>query len=164
MEKKAILALERYLHRHIPVSKAMRVKVMEVVPDRVVLRAPLSANRNHQGTAFGGSLSTLAILAAWSLIHARLKDERVAHRLVIRRHTMEYQRPVTGPLIAHAILFDPADWPAFVRALREKGKARLAMLATLLEKNEPAAHFEGDFVALTPEEIVYGGGESPRRR
>ncbi|HMP75801.1 MAG TPA: YiiD C-terminal domain-containing protein [Kiritimatiellia bacterium] len=152
MERKA---LEAWLHRHIPLSAAMQVQVKTVEPERVILRAPLRPNRNHQHTAFGGSVSTMALLAAWALIHARLRDARIAHRLVVQRQEIDYQRPVTGPLLARAIWLDPDEWPTFVRALREKGKARIDVVAFLEQNRESAAHFHGTFVALAPEELVY---------
>ena len=80
--------LERYLHQHIPLSKAMQVSVVEVLPAGVVLSAPLAPNINHRDTVFGGSASALAILAAWSLLHTRLSGEGIASRLVIQRNTM----------------------------------------------------------------------------
>ena len=64
--------LERYLHEHIPLSKAMGVSVLSVGEEAVTLRAPLAPNINHRETVFGGSASALAILAAWSLLHTRL--------------------------------------------------------------------------------------------
>ena len=64
--------LERYLHEHIPLSKAMQVSVVSVDTDGVTLRAPLAPNINHQDTVFGGSASAVAILAGWSLLHTRL--------------------------------------------------------------------------------------------
>lgn len=59
--------LEADLHGNIPLTQAMQVRVLEIGPDSVRLGAPLSANINHHRTAFGGSLATLATLAAWSL-------------------------------------------------------------------------------------------------
>lgn len=64
-------SLEKYLHEHIPLSKAMQVSVIEAGQNKVILSAPLAPNINHVGTAFGGSESTVAILAAWSLPHVR---------------------------------------------------------------------------------------------
>ncbi len=40
----------------------------------VVLRAPLAPNANHKGTAFGGSLYSLAVLTGWAWAHALSRD------------------------------------------------------------------------------------------
>jgi len=42
------LELERYLHEHIPLSRAMQVSVVSVQPESVVLSAPLAPNINHR--------------------------------------------------------------------------------------------------------------------
>jgi thioesterase domain-containing protein len=45
--------LQQYLHEHIPLSKAMSVKVVSVDLDTVMLSAPLQPNINHRETVFG---------------------------------------------------------------------------------------------------------------
>ena len=74
----------------------MAVSVRSVEHDAVILLAPLAPNINHRDTVFGGSASALAILAAWSLLHVRLRAEGITGRLVIQRNSMEYERPVSG--------------------------------------------------------------------
>ena len=93
----------------------MAVSVASVAPDEVVLRAPLAPNINHRETVFGGSASALAILAAWSLLHARLRSEGVASRLVIQRNTMEYEHPIVGDFTARASLERSEHWQQFTR-------------------------------------------------
>lgn len=68
--------LEKYLHGHIPLSKAMEVAVVQVQPEGVILSAPLAPNINHRDTVFGGSASAVAILAAWSLLQHSLDRRR----------------------------------------------------------------------------------------
>jgi thioesterase domain-containing protein len=80
--------LEQYLHEHIPLSQAMQVSVLDAKEDCVVLSAPLAPNINHTETIFGGSASAVAILAAWSLVHVRLKGAGIAYSIVIQRNTM----------------------------------------------------------------------------
>ena len=53
--------VEEYLHRHIPLSKAMGIQVVEASADGVVLGAQFEPNLNHQDTVFGGSASAAAI-------------------------------------------------------------------------------------------------------
>jgi thioesterase domain-containing protein len=88
--------LEAYLHGHIPLSAAMQVSVDAVSIDGVTLRAPLAPNINHRDTVFGGSASAVAILAAWSLLHARMRGEGIAARLVIQSNMMDYALPTLG--------------------------------------------------------------------
>ena len=140
--------LERYLHSHIPLSKAMGVTVLSIEADALVLRAPLHANINHHLTVFGGSASAVAILAAWSLLHTRLQREGVANRLVIRHNTMAYEQPMLGDFTAHAALAEPARWPAFIEMLARKGKARISVASVLACEGQAAGRLNGEFVAL----------------
>jgi len=143
-------ALEHYLHRAIPLSRAMQVTVIEVSDQRAVLSAPLGPNINHLGTAFGGSACTLATLAAWSLLHCRLQPLMPAASLVLQSSSMDYQRPISAGFSARARLAPDADWALFLRTLHRRGRARIAAVAEVRAGGEPAAAFIGEFVALAP--------------
>lgn len=140
--------LTQYLHDHIPLSKAMQVNVQSLNEDSVVLGAPLAPNINHRDTVFGGSASAVAILAAWSLLHTRLSAAGLSSRLVIQRNTMHYELPIAGDFIARSFFNDAADWPAFVRMLSRKGRARITVSAALEYAGQAVGHLEGEFVAL----------------
>lgn len=105
--------VEKYLHEHIPLSKDMKVMVVSVDADAVVLQAPLEPNINHRETVFGGSASALAILAAWSLLYVRLREDGVEARLVIQRNTMEYHKPIFGEFSAKSSIEQAETWPRF---------------------------------------------------
>jgi len=141
--------LERYLHEHIPLSRAMQVSVEKIEDETVVLSAPLAPNINHRETVFGGSASAVAILAAWSLLHTRLNKAGAAGRLVIQRNTMDYEAPIQGGFAARATLDRPAEWPQFMRMLARKGKARITVLSVLEYDGRVAGRFSGEFVALS---------------
>ena len=96
--------LTDYLRTNIPLTAAMEVSAISVAPDAVVLEAPLAPNINHRKTVFGGSASALGILAAWSLVHLRLADTKLEHRLVIQRNTMSYDAPIEGTFTATAVV------------------------------------------------------------
>ena len=140
--------LERYLHEHIPLSKAMQVSVVSVDTDGVTLRAPLAPNINHQDTVFGGSASAVAILAGWSLLHTRLAATGLTNRLVIHRNTVNYDLPITGPFTARSFIRTAAAWESFVAMLGRKGRARLTVSCILEFDGRSVARFEGGFVAL----------------
>jgi len=140
--------LEQYLHLHIPLSRAMALEVVSVSESAIVLRAPLAPNINHSDTVFGGSAAALAILAAWSLLHVRLRAAGIASRLVIQRNTMEYQRPIGGEFTARASLAEREPWERFSLTLARRGRARIAVPAVLEHADDIAARFSGEFVAL----------------
>ena len=140
--------LQQYLYDHIPLSAAMQVHVLGLSGDEVLLGAPLGPNINHRQTVFGGSASALAILAAWSLLHTRLKSEGISTRLVIQRNTMRYDKPLDSAFRARAEAPARDAWDAFTRMLRRKGRARISVRATLLGEDGEAGELDGEFVAL----------------
>lgn len=144
--------LNDYLRKKIPLTRSMGVRVVRSASEQIVLRAPLKPNRNHQHTGFGGSISTLALLAAWSLVHTRLADEGIPHHLVVRRQETIYRRAITGSLVATATLINEADWLRFRRTLQRRRKASIPVVATLEQDGQCAANFRGDFVALVSDE------------
>ena len=141
--------LEEYLHNNIPITKAMRVGVVEVKGDRVVLCAPILPNINHRDTAFGGSISTLAILSAWCLLRLKMdeKNAKNAH-LVIQRNNIEYLHPVAADFTASAILADKDEWQRFEEVFAAKGKARISVESRIAVGGNVCARFSGDFVVL----------------
>jgi thioesterase domain-containing protein len=150
--------LEDYLHRQIPLSRAMAVRVHEIGVRGVTLRAPLAPNINHHETVFGGSASALSILAAWSLLHVRLRAAGVAARLVIQRNTMDYEQPIAAEFAARAFLESEQQWQAFTATLARRGRARISVAAFLEHNGVVAGRFSGQFVAIaTP------AGSAPAR-
>jgi thioesterase domain-containing protein len=140
--------LAQYLHEHIPLSRAMQVAVVEVTADSITLAAPIEPNVNHRGTVFGGSISAVAILAAWSLLHTRLSGEGVACRLVIQRNSIDYLKPVDADFTATSLPPAAGDWLTFTRMLARKGVARVTIRCLLKCSGATVAEFEGEFVAL----------------
>lgn len=145
--------LERYLHEHIPLTEAMGVSVEAADQDRVVLRAPLLPNINHRDTAFGGSVSALAILTGWALVHLRM--HAIGHsprRIVIQRNSVEYERPIEDDFTAECRGPSPEEWSRFLKILERRGMARIGLEATLYAGEEPdgpaAARFEGAYVVM----------------
>lgn len=140
--------LQQYLYEHIPQSAAMEVSVEDIGQESVTLSAPLAPNINHRDSLFGGSASSIAILAAWSFLHTRIRTEGLKTTLVIQRNTMTYDRPVLGTFLAKAKLTEGADWGKFLNMLQRRGKARIKATTTLEYDGQMAGTLEGDFVAV----------------
>ena len=140
--------LQAYLHTHIPLSAAMQVSVVSVSPEAVTLAAPLVPNINHRSTAFGGSVSTLAILSAWSLVNLRLRAEGLRSRLVIQSNCMDYDAPIEADFTATATLVDDTAWPLFLKMLQRKGRARIVVQSVVRCGESIGGRFEGEFVAF----------------
>jgi thioesterase domain-containing protein len=146
--------VEAYLHEHIPISAAMGIGVTAATLDEVVLTAPLEPNVNHRSTVFGGSCASVAILAAWTLVHLRVGASTPA-RVVIQSGATDYLRPIRGAFTATCRETDPARWDRFLRTLERRGRARIELIATVTSADQVVATFHGAYVAIAgaPEEI-----------
>ncbi len=139
-------AVEAYLHEHIPISSAMGIAVTLASPVEVALSAPLVPNVNHRSTVFGGSIASVAILAAWTLAHLRVADR--PSRVVIQRAETDYLLPIRSPFTATCRLDDEAAWERFDRTLARHGRARIALEATVSSGGRLVATFRGTYVAI----------------
>ncbi len=140
--------LADYLHREIPLTRAMQVGVVRASGSEVVLAAPLAPNVNHRRTVFGGSAASLATLACWGLLHTRLQHAAIDARLVVQRSTMEYLAPIGCDFEAGCRFADDAAWQRLLAAYERRGRARLSLASTLSAGGEIAARFHGDFVIV----------------
>src|SRR5262245_5027178 len=107
----------------------MGVRVARYDGEGLVLEAPLTLNHNHLGTAFGGSLNTLATLAGYGLLWLELQDPDC--HLVIRESSISFRRPVTSDLRAICRRPPPAELTGFKEQFARKARARLTLHSTI---------------------------------
>ena len=141
--------LEAFLHEKIPLTKAMGLHVTESNTQHLVLEAPLAANVNHLGTAFGGSLHALPTLACYAALWTLLREAGLDGHVVIKRSAARYREPVKARLRAVCVRPAPAVVAKFIADLRRHKKARMELTA-IVEGSEgkPAVEFSGSFVAV----------------
>ena len=140
--------LEAFLHEKIPLTQAMGVRVTETGA-RLVLEAPLDANVNHLGTAFGGSLHALPTLACYAALWSLLYEAGLEGHVVVKRSSAYYRQPVNGTLRAICLRPVPELAVVFMDDLRRHKKARMDLKSVVAGANgKPAVEFSGSFVAL----------------
>ena len=141
--------LEAFLHDKIPLTRAMGLHVAESNTQRLVLEAPLTANVNHLGTAFGGSLHALPTLACYAALWTLLREAGLDGHVVVKRSAANYRQPVTGTLRAVCVRPAPAIVAEFIADLRRHKKARMELTAIVEGADgKPAVEFSGSFVAV----------------
>ncbi len=149
----ALRALRRKLATEMPVTQRLGIRVGSAADGAVRLRAPLSANTNHKGTAFAGSLNALATLAGWATVWLILRRHGRPAHVVIQDSTVRYVRPVTGDFEARC----EAPASGLVRHLLEsvarRGRGRIELTVTVSDRAGagPAVTFKGRYVALLGE-------------
>ena len=140
--------LTRFLHEHIPLSRAMQLQATAWDGERLELTAPLAPNINDKGTTFGGSLYTLAVLCGWSLLRLKLDEAGMQQKnIVIHEANTRYLQPVTGELRATCTLTSDA-LTEFMQPLQKKGRARITLTVAIHQHNQAAVEFTGQYVAL----------------
>ncbi len=87
---------------------------------------PLSHNRNHQETAFAGSLNALCTIVGWGTMFLLLGELGMGGNVVIHRSTIRYRRPVQATtIIAQALPLQADSIDYFLEMLEEKGTSKL---------------------------------------
>lgn len=143
----ATATLESALHRLIAPARAMEVRVVRLDAAGAVLTAPLTANHNHAGTGFAGSLYSLACLTGWGWLFAHTRGLGHSPALLLADGQIRYERPCTGDL--RADLRIPAEVPETVaRGLQRGRRTRLELAVTLTADEQPVARFTGTYAAL----------------
>ena len=143
-----------YMHSCIPLVTQMQVKSPLLDESGLSLSAPLAPNINHERTAFGGSLVSLATLACWGYLWLLLEDEPRMH-MVVNEANMRYLKPVTGALTARCAAPDAPALRKFLDTLDRRGKARLELKAAITQDGVLCAEYAGSFVAYRE-----GGGST----
>lgn len=146
MSDSACQQVERLFHRQIPVTVAIGVQVVECDETGLVLTAPLAANHNHLGTAFGGSLSAVATLAGYGLLWSLLGDDQL--HIVIRESSIRYLRPVRGEIRAVCKPPEAGALARFKAILEENGKSHVELAVEIIEDGQVCVEFRGNYVAI----------------
>jgi thioesterase domain-containing protein len=139
--------LQSTLEREIPMCAQMGISVQTGGPDGLVMRLPLSPNRNHQQTAFAGSLNALCTITGWGTVFLLLKQSGRQGNIVIRRSTIKYQEPVTSAEIlarCHPVPTDARDY--FLEMLDDKKQAKLDLVIEIAGATDPLVLFSGSYV------------------
>jgi thioesterase domain-containing protein len=140
----SITSLESVYHRLIPISKHMGIRVVAFDGERLTLEAPLENNINHQQSAFGGSLFSVAALAGWGLMQLKLCELGLDCDTVIAGGNVSYRRPVFADFSCTCEL--PPGWQAFVDRLKGEGKASTELAARIDVGGKPAMALTGTYV------------------
>jgi thioesterase domain-containing protein len=142
--------LRHVLTGQIPLGTAMALEIERLDEGGIALLAPLAPNVNDKGTAFGGALVSLMILAGWSLPRLALRRAGLSAELVIGRCEVRFLKPVAGAFRAEC------DWPpgseveAFVERLTSIGRGRLELAPRIVpvDDGEVAARLQARYAAL----------------
>jgi thioesterase domain-containing protein len=139
--------LQNYILEHIPLARAMQLRVARYDGTSLEAVAPLAPNINDKGCAFGGSLASLMTLTAWGLVDLNLRERGLACDIYVGDSSMLYLQPLLEDLHATARYTQRESFPGFFETLSRTGKARIAVSCVVAAANGDAATLEAAFVA-----------------
>jgi thioesterase domain-containing protein len=145
-----VRALEHTLLAMPPV-RALALRVAHYDGAALTLVAPLPANVNDKGSAFGGSLASLMTLAAWGLTTLKLGEAGHRTEVYVQDSQLRYLKPLYDELRVEARLAPDQQWSSFLAAYAARGKARAHLHAEARDaQGVVVTAFEGRYVALRP--------------
>lgn len=159
-------ALQRTLWTCIPITRKLGLKAESYDGTCLRLKAPLTTNINHAGTAFAGSLSALLTLTGWGMVWLLLCELELEGEIVIQDNSCRYIAPVTHDFMSSCARPPDDELERFARILRKRGKARLELNADIIEDGRVVVSFTGRYVvqvrvpahsAISPADAPIGG-------
>ena len=147
----ALLATIDVHLQSMPPVAALGVRIDGYDGEALRLSAPLSANVNDKGCAFGGSLASLMTLAGWGMVTLKVEAAGLQADVFVADSTVRYRAPVYVDLAVTATRDAEAgtDWPVFLDTLRSRGRARITIRADCtLADGTVATESTARFVAI----------------
>ena len=134
-----------------PPVRALALRLDGYDGTRLRLAAPLTANINDKGNAFGGSLASVMTLSAWALVSVKLEEADVVADVYVQDSALRYLTPLYDDLLAEASLAPGQSWDEAIATFAQRGKVRLQMQACIRSsEGHLCCTLEGRFVALAP--------------
>jgi thioesterase domain-containing protein len=139
--------LQNRITSEFALARHIGIVVESAGEEGIVLCAPLGPNANDKGTAFGGSLFSVAVLTGWAWVARYLETAHLAADAVIQESTIRYLVPVHGILRATLIPPQSAHVEKFRKMLQRAGRGRIPLKVDIRQEETLASEFEGVYAA-----------------
>lgn len=146
-EESPIEYLQARYYEEVPITKYLGLQVIAYDGNTIEIHAPVEPSLNTHGTAFGGSLYSVAALTGWGLLHLRLKDDNIRSNAVIKGGEVAYHHPVRKLIIAKAEI-NQALYNQFVKDYENTGRGDLKQEVIIETEKGPAMTLTGHYVAI----------------
>lgn len=155
LSQEAMQQLEAMIIEEMPITKHLEFSLAAESDGKLRASAPLKPNANHMGTAFGGSLSMLATVTGWAMMHQvvhAVEDMKRRVEVIIQEGDIEYIKPVRDNISVICERPDEDTIERFQRMLDRWGRARLDLKCKIDAAGERAVTFIGRYVALAQDD------------
>ena len=133
------------LTTQIPISRFMEVRIDEINEEEIKLISPLKPNHNHLGTAFGGSLSTMMIFAAYCQLYHIIGGQG---HVLIKSSQTEFIHPVEEDIQAISLAPQQDLKNNFLQTIARKGKGKIQIESVIkLRDGRVACRMMAEMVA-----------------
>lgn len=119
------------IHRLIPIVAAMQIEVVEAEGNAAAARMPSGPNVNHFGTAYAGSLFTVAELLGGVLAGTALAAEGGVP--LVKRVEIDFLRPATTDVVARTEISD-AEVARVLAEYAERGKSDFELVTDVTDE------------------------------
>lgn len=136
------------LKNKISLYEHLGVQEVRIFHDEVRIRVSLAKNTNHKGTAFGGSLYAVAVLASYAMVLTGLKARKIATEdIVIAKGEITYLRPVTEDFEAVCRFDSKQAEEAFYQRLQQDRRVKGSLTTHIMDSGgSRKASLNGVFV------------------
>ncbi|PCI43305.1 MAG: thioesterase [Moraxellaceae bacterium] len=140
-----LIALQALYDAEISLVEPMQLKVVSFVDDSLTVRAPLECNKNHHGTAFGGSLYCGLLLAGWGHVHLLLEEAGLKADIVVSKAEIKYRLPVAQDFEAYTVAPKAEFKQRFLEGVGKKGRGKLELTSRVDVDGKQAAALKVQF-------------------
>ena len=147
MHDAALRKLQETLAAEMPICTPMGIRAVAWDGRLLQMQMPLSPNRNHQYSAFAGSLNALCTIVGWGTVFLLLHGQGLAGNIVIRRSQIRYLRPVrSDQIVARGLPIDAEAEAFFFELLRSRGASKIDVSTEIADEAGPLVSFHGSYV------------------
>ncbi len=143
--------LQQMLVREMPVSQRLGFSIEDVTSAAVTLRAEFDLNRNHQGSAFAGSVNALATLAGWAVVWLTLQEAGMAANAVLQDSEIRYLEPIMTDFTATCSFPLASVRASLLDSVARHRRGRVLVQVDVMAAGRTVARFHGRYVALLRE-------------
>lgn len=139
--------LQQTLGKHMPICDAMQITARGWNNRCLAMGMPLGPNKNHQYSAFAGSLSALCTITGWGEVFMLLQNRGLEGNVVIRRSAIRYLKPVRSEqIVAQCRPLESEQVEYFFELLEGKGRSKIDVAVEIPHRDEPFVVFSGSYV------------------
>lgn len=123
-------SLTDYVRSAIPIMDAMGIEIVEAGRNDVAARLPFGPNGNHFGSAYAGSLFTVAEVLGGLYASTSLVLEGAVP--LVKRIEIDFRRPASTDVVARARL-DDSEIERILAETEERGKSDFELRAEVTD-------------------------------